>query len=332
MPETKLGVILLNMGGPDALEDVPAYLLNIFRDPFILDMPLGALVRPWLSRIIVKKRAGASAERYRLIGGKTPLNGIAAKQADAIRHALAQRGIAAAAVPGMRYWHPFTEEGLAQFAEQHVHHVVALPMYPAYSRATSRSSLEDFHRAMKKHLPGVPSSQVDRWPALPEYIEFLAQHTAEALHSLGQARWPHTAVLFSAHSVPMRLIERGDPYKDHIEQTYRLVCERLPQGIRTGLGWQSAVGPARWLEPDSKHLAASLRAGGADHLVVVPLGFAAENIETLWDIEIDLRAFAREQGFDSFLRVACPNDDRAVMDGLARLIAETQAEGTRHGD
>jgi ferrochelatase len=320
MADEKLGVVLLNMGGPDALDDVPPYLLNIFRDPFILDMPLGFLVRPWLSRIIVKKRAQASADRYRQIGGKTPLNGIAENQAVAIKKALAQRGIEAVVEPGMRYWHPFTAEAVARLANRGVHRVVALSMYPAYSHATSGSSFADFQRAVKAHLPKVPVSRVEHWAALPAYVDFLTQRTVSALDSLGTAQWPRTAVLFSAHSVPVKLIERGDPYQNHIEQTCRLVCDRLPNEIKTALGWQSAVGPAKWLEPDSKSLAATLRHQGIEHLVVVPLGFVAENIETLWDIEIDLKSHARELGFQGFVRVDCPNDDASVMDGLAELI------------
>ncbi len=326
MSDEKAGVVLLNMGGPDSLDDVPAYLLNIFRDPAILDMPLGFLVRPWLSRLIAKKRASASADRYRQIGGKTPLNGIAAKQAEVIQGLLEQKDIEAVVFPGMRYWHPFTEEAMRHFVKEHVDVVVALSMYPAYSRATSGSSLKEFERMMKKHLPGVPFTQIEEWAALPAYVEFLAQQIVLALESLGPEMWPKTAVLFSAHSVPVKLIERGDPYQKQVEQTFHRVGEKLPKGLKTVLGWQSAVGPAQWLEPDSKHLAAAIRREGVENLVVVPLGFVAENIETLWDIEIDLKSFAVKQGFRRFVRIACPNDDAGVMHGLADLIAKALGE------
>ncbi len=330
MKSGRIGVVLLNMGGPDSLEDVPPYLLNIFRDPHILDMPFGALVRPWLSRIIVKKRAAASADRYRLIGGKTPLNGITAAQAGVIKDALARRGVDATAAPGMRYWHPFTTDTLARFAREGVDAVAGLSMYPAYSSATSGSSLEEFDRAAKLLLPGVPAYRIGQWPALPAYVEFLRRGVTDALEAVGREHWRETAVLFTAHSVPMRLIRRGDPYRSHIEQTMKLVNAGLPEGVRTALGWQSAVGPAKWLEPDSKAVAAVLRSEGFSRLVVAPLGFVAENIETLWDIEIDLRAHAVELGFNTFLRVACPNDDAAVMDGLAGLVADA-VKGETHG-
>ncbi|HPO14886.1 MAG TPA: ferrochelatase [Candidatus Hydrogenedentes bacterium] len=331
MADAKIGVVLLNMGGPDSLDDVPKYLLNIFHDPDILDMPLGFLVRPWLSRRIVKKRAAASAERYRQIGGKTPLNAIAEKQAKVIQDALVKMEVPSVVVPGMRYWHPFTEEAIKQFVREKVELVVALSMYPAYSNATSGSSFKNFRYIMKRHLPGVPFTQIVQWPNLPAYVEFMRENVTTSLQSIGSDAWPKTAVLFSGHSVPVKRIKRGDPYQKQMEETYRLVCERLPREVKTVLGWQSAFGPAKWLEPDSKSLVSAIRAEGMEHLVVVPLGFVAENSETLWDIEIDLKTFALEQGFRQFVRIACPNEDGAVMRGLAELIAAAIGENS-HGD
>jgi ferrochelatase len=326
MADRKLGVVLLNMGGPDSTADVPAYLLNIFHDPAILDMPLGFLVRPWLSRIIVRKRAAESAARYEKIGGKTPLNEIAQRQAQAIQEALEAQGVAAVVLPGMRYWHPFIEEAVRRFKDGGVTRVVALSMYPHYSGATTGSCMRELLRAMKRHLPGVPVATIDRWPGLPHYVDFLADNTARTLESLPRESRPRTAVLFSAHGVPVRLIEKGDPYRDQVEETCRLVCAKLPRDTRTALGWQSAFGPAKWLEPDSKTLAARFAKDGVENLIVVPLGFAAENIETLWDIEIDLKSFAAEQGIHRFLRMPCPNVELGVMCGLAALVGEA-AEG-----
>ena len=320
------GVILLNMGGPAALEDVPAYLLNIFRDPHILDMPLGGLIRPWLSRVIARKRAAASASRYEQIGGKSPLAEIAVEQARIMEDALSERGLRATVRPGMRYWHPFTEEAVRQIAESRADRIVAVSMYPAYCRATTGSSLEDFRAAIRKHAPGIAALEVEAWPDLPAYVEFLAQRACAALESIEERERPRTAVLFSAHSVPAKLVEQGDPYKNQIEKTFRLICARLPQGCRTALGWQSAVGPAKWLSPDTKYVAGALRHEGARNLIVVPLGFVAENIETLWDIEIDLRECARALGFSQFLRVECPNADARVMGALADLVANRLEE------
>ena len=328
MAERKLGVVLLNMGGPDSTADVPAYLLNIFRDPAILDMPLGFLVRPWLSRIIVKRRAAASAARYEQIGGKTPLNDIAQRQAQVIQEALEAQGVSAVVLPGMRYWHPFIEEAVQCFASEGVAQVVALSMYPHYSRATTGSCMAEVRRVMKAFLPGVPLTAVDRWPELPQYANFLARETLKALHALPDAAPDATAVLFSAHGVPMSLIKAGDPYRNEAQETFRRTCAKTPPDIRVALGWQSAFGPAQWLEPDSKSVIAQLAEDGVKNLVVVPLGFAAENIETLWDIEIDLKSCAEQHRIWNFTRTPCPNADEGVMRGLAGLIKEA-AEGSK---
>lgn len=330
MQNEKLGVILLNMGGPDALGDVPQYLLNIFRDPCILDVPLGAIVRPLLSRIIVRKRAAASADRYAQIGGKSPLADITTQQAAAIQAILHQHGIAAVVLPGMRYWHPFAHDAVKRLADEKVDRIVALSMYPACCRATTGSSLDDFRRAVGKYAPDTPCIEIDAWPNLPQYVEFLAQHVTAALNAMDEREWPRTAVLFSAHSVPSKIVEQGDPYKNQIEKIFRLACAQLPRNTRTALGWQSAVGPAKWLAPDTKCVAGGLRHEGVRNLIVVPLGFVAENIETLWDIEIDLRSCARSLGFASFARIACPNDDAGVLNGLADLVVKALGD-TDHG-
>ena len=320
MADWKLGVVLLNMGGPDSTAEVPAYLLNIFRDPDIIDVPLGFLVRPWLSKLIVKRRAAESAARYERIGGRTPLNAIAQQQARVVQEALEAQGVAAVVLPGMRYWHPFIEEAVQRFKAERATRVVARSMYPHYCRATTGSCMRELRRAMKKHLPGVPLASVDSWPELRQYAGFLARETLNALHSLSGAAPDSTAVLFSAHGVPVKLIRAGDPYRNQVQETFRFVCAALPPDIRAALGWQSAFGPAQWLEPNSKEVIAGMAGDGVKNLVVVPLGFAAENIETLWDIEIDLKSFAEEQGIRRFQRIPCPNADEGVMRALAGLV------------
>jgi ferrochelatase len=326
MEERKLGVVLLNMGGPNSAGEVPAYLLNIFRDPAILDMPLGFLVRPWLSRIIGKKRAAASAARYEQIGGKTPLNEIARQQAAVLQFLLREHWPGAIVAPGMRYWHPFIEDAVRHLASEQVTHVVALSMYPHFSRATTGSCMTELRRAMRRHLPRAVLGAVTEWPRLPQYVNFLARQVVRHLGQLSTAQRSRAAVLFSAHGVPMRLIEKGDPYRDQAEDTFRLVCAKLPPELHITLGWQSAFGPARWLKPDSKTVVAQLAEEGVEHLLAVPLGFAAENIETLWDIEIDLKSWAEVHGIPHLTRMPCPNADEGVMNGLADLIT-IAAEG-----
>lgn len=323
-PDT--GVVLMNMGGPDGEDDVRPYLENIFRDPHILDMPLGFLIRPFLAPRIARKRAPESIRRYNLIGGKTPLNPIADRQAELLQHELRNQGIAAVAGSAMRYWHPFVAEVLGQWQEYDLERVVLLSMYPHYCRATTFSCIEDF-RSQKRDVMPVPRQLViDRWFELPEYIDFLAAEINQYLQGLDAGQQQKTAVLFSAHSIPYKLYRQGDPYKAEVEHSYNLIKEKITIAVRTELGWQSAFGPARWLEPDSSEVVSTLSQEGIDSILVVPLGFVAENIETEWDIDIDLREHAEGEGIISFSRVACPNESPAVLRGLARLVSEAIRE------
>ena len=321
MAENKTGIILLNMGGPDNLDEVHPYLLNIFRDPNILDMPLGFLVRPWLSRIIANKRQHVSRERYRSIGGGTPLNGITRKQAELLQKLLQDDGINAVCRTGMRYWHPLAADSVKELKAEGVTSILALSMYPQYCKATSFSSLQDLKQAVKKYYPDSKYQEIDEWHLLPEYLAFLVDKIKEAWAEIPLPP-EKVKIIFSAHSIPRKLAEKGDPYKEMVERTYESVVKSLPKEMDCALGWQSAFGPAKWLEPVTETLVAEAVEQGCEGLIVVPLGFAAENIETLWDMDIDLKECAVKAGIREFRRLSCPNDDLEVMKGLKNLVVE----------
>lgn len=320
-----IGILMMNMGGPNSSDDVRPYLENIFRDKHILDMPMGFIVRPFLAPRIAKKREPESIRRYDLIGGKTPLNEIALEQAAILTEILREKGFEAKAAPAMRYWHPFASEALKAWKPDKPEVLVALSMYPQYCKATTYSCLEDVRGQVEAEQPGTELVTVDRWFDMPEYIDFLARGVEQKLAEIPKGRLEKTAVLFSAHSIPVKLHNSGDPYKGEVEKSYELIRNRLKTSVKCALGWQSAFGPAQWLEPDSTDVVDSLSEAGYVTLVVVPLGFVAENIETLWDIEIDLREHAEQAGIPVFHRVACPNNDRTVLKALAdRIISEIQ--------
>jgi ferrochelatase len=320
-----IGILMMNMGGPNSSEDVRPYLENIFRDKHILDMRMGFILRPFLAPRIAKKREPESIRRYDLIGGKTPLNEIASEQAEILTEILRDNGFEAKAAPAMRYWHPFASEALKAWEPDKPEVLVALSMYPQYCKATTYSCLEDVRGQVEKIQPGTELVTVDRWFDMPEYINFLARGVEEKLAEIPEEEHEKTAVIFSAHSIPVKLHNSGDPYKGEVEKSYELIRNSLNTSVKTALGWQSSFGPAQWLEPDSTEVVDSLAEEGYTTLVVVPLGFVAENIETLWDIEIDLREHAERAGITGFYRIACPNTDRTVLNALAdRIITEIQ--------
>ena len=316
------GVILLNMGGPDELGEIRQYLENIFLDPDIIDLPFGSLFRSRLARFIAKKRAPKSIERYKQIGGASPLNSISKKQVSMLQKALIAKGFYARVGLGMRYWKPFTRQTLEKWSQTDVNNIIALPMYPHYCRATSGSSLREFRKDVKTYLPEASVTEIKSWHDYKPYIEFIArqifvylsQYTTDQLQSL--------CVLFSAHNVPVKLIKAGDPYKDQIEQTVQLIDERLPSNIKSVLGYQSSFGPMKWLSPDSKDLVEQLYRSGIRHLIIVPMGFVAENIETVWDMDLDLIPHAKRLGMETIHRLACPNVYPIFIEGLAQLVLQ----------
>jgi ferrochelatase len=326
MTTNKTGVVLLNMGGPDSLDDIEPYLRNIFSDAAILDMPLGFLLRPFLAPAIARRRAPKSAERYRLIGGKTPLNEIARQQALALQKELSRRNIDAVVRPGMRYWHPFTEMAVEEFIASGIDRIVGLSMYPQYCRATSGSSIADFERHAKRLLPKAKRSIINSWNTLPAYTNLMAARVDAAVNKMPPEERKSCCVLFSAHSVPRKLVDRGDPYQEQVIESYEAIKAQMQTEPRMKLAFQSAIGPVKWLEPDSVTATKGLAEEGFRTLVAVPLGFVAENIETLWDIEIDLFEHAREFGFTTCERIECPNDHPAFIAGLADLVESALKE------
>jgi protoporphyrin/coproporphyrin ferrochelatase len=318
---------LLNMGGPDSREDVRPYLRNIFSDPAILDIPLGFALRPLLARIIAKRREPTSVGRYELIGGSTPLNPIARRQAVALEDELGRRGLDARVSPGMRYWHPFTHESIEEWSGDGMERLIGLSMYPQYCAATSGSSLDDFRRHARRIVPESGIHEIGEWHLLPAYVELMAERIDAAFGALTPDEQKSCCVLFSAHSVPQRLVDRGDPYERQSVATQQAVVDRLQTQPRTELAFQSAVGPVKWLEPDSKDAVSRLAEEGIKALIAVPLGFVAENIETLWDIELDLFSHARECGIEHCVRIECPNAHPAFIAGLADLVTEALRGG-----
>lgn len=319
MAET-VGVVLLNMGGPESSDQLEPYLKNIFSDPAILDIPMGRVLRPVLSRLIARRRAPVAAERYRSIGGRTPLTDITVRQAAGLGEALERRGVPAVVRAGMRYAPPFTGEAVEAVAGESPDTIVGLSMYPHRCRCTSGSSVAELRHVVAGRAPEVRLVTIDSWPTLPAYVELLVDGIFRAVADVPSGARERCCVVFSAHSVPQKVIDAGDPYRDEVETTYRAVVGRLDPALRTELAFQSAVGPVEWIGPDSVDVVERLADEGYTTLIAVPLGFAAENIETLWDIELDLFDRARRFGFSERVRVDCPNDDPRFIDGLADLV------------
>lgn len=319
----RTGVLLLNLGGPDQLEDVRPFLYNLFSDPEIIRLPFPWLQRP-LAWMISSSRAKTSQENYRQIGGGSPLRRITEEQAQALREELQRQGHDVNIYIGMRYWHPFTEEAIARIKRDQIDRLVILPLYPHFSVSTSGSSFRLLERLWQEDpaLNQIDYTVVPSWHDRPGYINAMAQLIQQELDQLPNPEQVH--IFFSAHGVPISYVEEaGDPYQTQIEECTALIMKALNRPNAHTLAYQSRVGPVEWLKPYTEDAIKELAAQGIEHLLVVPISFVSEHIETLQEIDMEYREIAEEAGIHHFDRVPAPNTYPPFITDLANLVTES---------
>ncbi len=318
----RVGVLLLNLGGPDQLEDVRPFLYNLFSDPEIIRLPFRWLQSP-LAWFIATMRAKKSQENYRQIGGGSPLRRITEEQAVALQETLRQRGLDTNIYIGMRYWHPFTEEAIARVKRDGVDQLVILPLYPQFSISTSGSSFRLLERLWEEDpsLNRIDHTVIPSWYSSQGYLRAMADLIAQEIDRLPNPNDAH--IFFSAHGVPISYVEEaGDPYQREIEECTRLIMQTLNRPNSYTLAYQSRVGPVEWLQPYTEDALQELAEQGVKDLVVVPISFVSEHIETLQEIDMEYRELAEEAGIENFHRVPALNSHPAFIDGLADLVQE----------
>lgn len=311
MPDT--AVLLLQMGGPDSLQAVRPFLLNLFSDREIIKIG-PAWLQPFIARMIVRRRAPKVAEKYREIGGKSPIRELTQAQADALSTEL---GVPC--VIGMRYWHPFTAEALARLRKTGIKKLVALSLYPHYSRATSGSSFNDLTRCLADLDADFKVVRIPHFFDHPLYIDALTEKIEQGL-----ATFPDRSsvqLFFSAHSLPQSFIDEGDPYLEHITTTVRLVMERFAD-VNHHLAFQSRAGPVKWLKPSTDDKLKELATRGYTNVLMVPLSFVSDHIETLHEIDIEYAEEASKLGISCFRRAESLNDSPSFIRCLAELIRQ----------
>jgi ferrochelatase len=317
MRSGKLGVVLFQLGGPDSLEAVEPFLYNLFSDPDIIDFPFSRLAREPLARLMASRRARHAAEHYRALGGASPLLENTRRQAEALEAEL-RRDLEARVVVAMRYWRPFTGEAIAELGRFSPDRLVLLPLYPQYSDTTTGSSLNEWKRRF--HPDGWrPEVRVIRdFHDDPGFIEAVAAHVDEALAAFADPQ--AVEVVFSAHSIPVAAVERGDPYPRQVERTVELVWRQGGWPNRYELCYQSKVGPSRWLRPMLKETLEKLAARGAQQVLVVPISFVSDHVETLYEIDIEHREIAHRLGIRDFRMMPGLNDSPHFIRALAQLV------------
>jgi ferrochelatase len=321
----RVGIVLFQLGGPDSLEAVEPFLRNLFLDPDIIPMgPLGFLRGP-LASYIAKKRSVPVRGRYAMIGRRSPIALLTERQRAKLSASLSPF-IEPIVVTAMRYWKPFTADAVARIkAAAPLDRLVLLPLYPHYSYATSLSSLKEWRRLYGQPAGGPPEVTIESFHNHPLYIQALVEKIGVCLRQFPDSSRIH--LLFSAHGIPLSLVEKGDPYPKHIAETVRLVNEagskRYANWPRTQiLCFQSRVGPMKWLEPPFLETMERLGHEGVKEVLVAPISFVTEHIETLHEINIDGRIDAGKSGIERFRMMPAVGDSPMFIAALKDLVLE----------
>jgi len=319
---------LFQLGGPDSLEAVEPFLLNLFLDPDIIPLgPFGLLRRP-IAKLISSRRSIPVAGKYGQIGGRSPIGVLTERQRARLVEAVSPY-IDAVAVTAMRYWHPFTVEAVDTLRKAGaLDEIVLLPLYPHYSYATTLSSLKEWRRVADQAKWGSPAGKppertINNFHDHPLYIQALVQRIGSVLRQFPDSSRIH--LVFSAHGLPMSLVEKGDPYPKQIEATVHLTCglgaKQYPGWPRTHLlCYQSRVGPAKWLQPPLTGTIERLGHEGVKEMLVVPISFVTEHIETLHEINIEAREEAMNLGIETFRMMPAVGDSRLFIAALKELV------------
>ncbi len=319
-------VLFLQMGGPSSLDEVKPFLQALFRDPDLIRLPF--FIRPvqgLVARIIAHFRTPRTREMYKQIGGGSPILRITHSLVSKIKEDLHSEGVDVETMEVMRYTNPRSEAAGKMIQVADIQRLVLFPLYPHYSHSTSGSSFKDIEAHMEKIGFQGEIKRIEDWSTAPFYIQWWANGINEALESVPEPLRDSTHVVFSAHGLPRRYVEQGDPYSERVELAAQSVMQQLQTETSWHLGYQSRVGPVEWLGPYVDETLAELGEQGVKSVIVVPLGFVSDHVETLYEIDQVYRQIANEAGISHFFRVPVPNDDNTFTRGLSehlRLILE----------
>jgi ferrochelatase len=313
-------VLLFNLGGPETLADVRPFLYNLFSDPDIIRIR-NTMLRRTIAWLIAATRQNKSRELYRRIGGGSPLRRITDAQAAALEKRLAERGLAARVFVGMRCWKPTIDEAAERIAAAGLRRLVVLPLFPQYSFTTTGSCFNHFRRlAARLGLPGrMEIRYIDSWYREPLYLEAVAECIRDAQARFSDPDPAGIRLLYSAHSIPARYIDEGDPYLEQTRQTVALVDEQVEGRFPSMLAFQSKVGPVRWLGPATTDILSQLGRDGITRVLPVPISFVSDHIETLQEIDIEYRDLAAGAGIREFHRAPSLNVHPKFIEALAGI-------------
>jgi len=316
----KEAIVLLNMGGPNNLNEVEMFLKNMFNDPNILTMKSN-LLRRFVGGMITLTRTESSQEIYRKLGGKSPIVEHTKDLVSALKEKLDDDELIVDFV--MRYTPPFAPEVIERLKEQAVEKIYLIPLYPQYSTTTTKSSLEDFEDAF--HASGMDAVlvEVKHYYENNTYNEAVIERIKEKMQ---ESEYTDFDLIFSAHGLPQKIVDAGDPYQRQIERHVALLKSKLQENKmdfhQVHLAYQSKVGPLKWLEPSLEESLAKVRNRG---VVIFPIAFTIDNSETDFELEIEYREIAEEMGFKEYRVCRCVNDSPKFVDALLEIFQKMKS-------
>ncbi|MBW7874687.1 MAG: ferrochelatase [Candidatus Cloacimonetes bacterium] len=305
-------ILILNFGGPQNASEVQPFLKELFSDTVGIKFGIPGFLQKLLARFISWRRSPGIIEKYQEIGGGSPLVPMTSKLIELLSEKLPGYRFFTA----MRYTPPFAEDTLREMKDLGVHEAMVLPLYPHYSIATVETSMDSLKQAMKKLNYYPVLRPLCSWYEFDDYIGAMVHQVRLGLQKFDKK----PLLLFSAHGVPVSYIEEGDPYFEHVEHSVRLILDKLEWDGEHKLAWQSRVGPVKWLEPSMDDMLLQLGKEQKHQVLVIPVSFVGDHIETLHEIDIEYAHLAKEAGITEFKRMPSLNTEPVFVDCLKNLI------------
>ncbi len=312
----KTAVILFNLGGPDKLSATKKFLFNLFNDKAIINLPF--FFRYFLAKYISKKREKFSQEIYKNMGGKSTILEQSNKQAELLEKELNKENSYQVFV-SMRYWHPFSSEIIKEI--KNFDELILLPLYPQYSTTTTSSSFNDWQKQAKKHNINIPTKKICCYPKEKNFIKAhceLINFAIKKIKNLSDYR-----ILFSAHSLPEKIIKKGDPYQWQITETAQSIMANLKNNIDFQICYQSKIGRLKWLEP-SIESALKKAANDKKNIILVPISFVSEHSETLVELDIEYKKIVENLGIKDYIRISTLSYNKNFISALASLCLKKE--------
>lgn len=327
--DSKVAVLLVNFGGPRDLTEVKSFLYNLFSDPAIINYPFAHLYRKPLAWLISNLRQFASQRMYKKVGSSTPLIPITYDQTELLQKLLNYNKLGIDVFVGFRYCEPFIPDILQEITDKGYEKVVILPLFPQYSYTTT-GSVQLVVKDWLEKQSTVGSGQwtekpqlyfIDKWYEDEDYIQSFVDLINESIKELDKRS---TEIIFSAHSIPITNIKNGDPYEEHIKETASTIIKKLDWKRKWHIGYQSKLGPIKWLEPATDKVIEEIASKNKNaNILVVPISFVSEHVETIYEIGMLYRDIAKKCGIKKFVRLPALNTNKYLIQALYNQVVET---------